>query len=299
MPELEQVTPQDTAGYVSMSSARAKRKARMEAEEAEIEALMKGVDANDPEEKEVQPEPEKSQTREDSEESALPENSEERTFKKRYGDLRRHSQAKERELLDRIKELEEGQSSGVNTPPKSKEELEEWMRKYPDVAAIVKSIANQEATKLTSDTAEKLRAIEEREYELKVKQVMNSIKKVHPDLDKIMDYDPFHDWAEAQPKWIQDALYENEPETKALVAVINLYKEETGQKEPVKKKTQREAATFISGKSYSEPVAGEKPTFSESQVYKNSDAWYAKNESAIHEAMREGRFVYDMSGGAR
>ena len=34
--------------------------------------------------------------------------------------------------------------------------------------------------------------------------------KLHPDFSQIREDDSFHDWAEAQPKWVQDALYDNE-----------------------------------------------------------------------------------------
>lgn len=299
MPELENVQPETDAGYVNMSSARAKRKAKLEADEAELKALMEGKDDGTEETREDEPEQETDQKGPDSTEDAEPENAEERTFKKRYGDLRRHSQAKERELLDRITALEEAKGDGVSAPPKSKEELQEWMKKYPEVASIVKSIANQEAQKLTSETSDKLRLLEEREYELQVRQAEGVIRKSHPDFDKLRGSDEFHDWAESQSKWVQDALYENETDPKAVVSVINLYKAEAGLTQPAKKMRQKEAATAVNSKSTTEPVNKDKPTFSESQVHKNSDAWFSKNYEAIQEAMREGRFDYDMSGGAR
>ena len=34
--------------------------------------------------------------------------------------------------------------------------------------------------------------------------------RLHPDFDEIRDGDEFHEWAEDQPKWVQDALYEND-----------------------------------------------------------------------------------------
>ena len=42
---------------------------------------------------------------EDKEKEEEPKNAEEKTFKKRYGDLRRHSQQKEKELQVKIEEL--------------------------------------------------------------------------------------------------------------------------------------------------------------------------------------------------
>lgn len=81
---------------VKVASGFAKRNAnkeRIEAEEKELEELRK---ANMP-----------SADSEDSQddEAGEPEGAEEKTFKKRYGDLRRHAQKKETELQDQIDEL--------------------------------------------------------------------------------------------------------------------------------------------------------------------------------------------------
>ena len=40
--------------------------------------------------------------------------------------------------------------------------------------------------------------------------------------------DTFHDWAEEQPKWVQDALYENADDPASVVRVIDLYKSDKG-----------------------------------------------------------------------
>jgi hypothetical protein len=43
----------------------------------------------------------------------------------------------------------------------------------------------------------------------------------HPDFGTIRDSDEFHEWAEEQPKWVQDALYENDSDARsALVQLI-------------------------------------------------------------------------------
>ena len=34
--------------------------------------------------------------------------------------------------------------------------------------------------------------------------------KCTPDFDELRESDDFHNWAEEQPKWVQDALYENQ-----------------------------------------------------------------------------------------
>jgi hypothetical protein len=40
--------------------------------------------------------------------------------------------------------------------------------------------------------------------------------------------DTFHKWAEDQPKWVQDALYENTEDAKSVARVIDLYKVDQG-----------------------------------------------------------------------
>ena len=79
----------------------------------------------------------------ESEEEESDENlsREEKSFKKRYGDLRRH-------MADKEKEWKEKMESNTSTPlraPSSDEDIEAWAEKYPDVAAIVETIASKKA----------------------------------------------------------------------------------------------------------------------------------------------------------
>ena len=65
---------------------------------------------------------------------------EEKTFKKRYGDLRRHMQEKDKEVQGQIdalkKQLDEATKKEIKLP-KSEQDIEAWAEQYPDVAAIV------------------------------------------------------------------------------------------------------------------------------------------------------------------
>ena len=47
--------------------------------------------------------------------------------------------------------------------------------------------------------------------------------RLHPDFDDIRDSDEFHEWAESQPKWVQDALYENDNDARSAARAIDLY----------------------------------------------------------------------------
>ena len=73
-----------------------------------------------------------------------PANAEEASFKKRYGDLRRHAQKvadeKDAELEKVKKQLAEATKKQIKLP-KTDEELEAWSAEYPDVARIIETIA--------------------------------------------------------------------------------------------------------------------------------------------------------------
>lgn len=286
-----------------ISYAKPRRSARLEREEKELEELMNQNKA--PQEKEeeskeeVQEETPETKTEETQEEKENEEDlpKEEKTFKKRYGDLRRHSQKVEQELRDRIEQLEKKNPEVV--PPTSDEDLEDWAKKYPQVASIVMTIAEKKAEEKFKGAEERLAQIDELQAEANRKTAEAKIMEAHPDFDTIRDSDDFHDWAEQQAKWVQDALYENDDDPKSVVSVIDLYKFKTGKTPTDKKNTQKAAATSVKSKA-SEPdadLSGKK--FRESQVAKMSDREYESNEEAIMEAMRSGNFVYDMSGGAR
>ena len=71
---------------------------------------------------------------------------EEKTYKKRYGDLRRYQQQQEQEKDQRIRQLEGQLSDAAKKQikfPKTDEEIDEWASKYPDVAAIIDTIAQK------------------------------------------------------------------------------------------------------------------------------------------------------------
>jgi hypothetical protein len=288
-----------------------RRQARIDREEKELEELMKKgrepqVEEED-EEEEVQeeetqevkepPKKKKEEPKEDEDNDEEGLSAEEKTFKKRYGDLRRHSQKERQELLDRIEKLEKGNKEIV--PPTSKEELESWIKKYPQVASIVSTIADKKAKEMFSSAEARLAKIDELQAEADKKTAEAKILEAHSDFLSIRDSDDFHDWAEQQAKWVQDALYENEDDPKSVISVLDLYKFKTGKTTADKKKVQKSAASSVKSKA-SEPDADvSSRKIRESAVSKMSDAEYEENEEAILAAMRNGNFIYDMTGGAR
>jgi len=234
---------------------------------------------------------------------AEPTNAEEKTFKKRYGDLRRHMQEKEQEFQTQIDELKkqlEGATRKEIKLPKSDEDLDAWAKNYPDVAAIVETIAIKKAKEQSSALEERMKVIDDMQSSAKKEKAEAELMRLHPDFDTIRDSDEFHEWAEEQPKWVQEALYDNDNDAKSAARAIDLYKADKG---ITAKKTSngKDAAKSVETRNTrSKPQEDEASTYlRESQVQKMSPQEYEKRSDEIMEAIRTGKFIYDMSGSAR
>ena len=236
-------------------------------------------------------------------EEAEPTNAEEKTFKKRYGDLRRHMQEKEQEFQTQIDELKKQLDSASRKEmklPKSDEDLDAWAKNYPDVAAIVETIAIKKAKEQSSALEERMKVIDDMQSSAKKEKAEAELMRLHPDFGEIRDSDEFHEWAEEQPKWVQDALYDNDNDAKSAARAIDLYKADKGitAKKPASSK---DAAKSVETRNTrSKPQDDEASTYlRESQVQKMSPQEYEKRSDEIMEAIRTGKFIYDMSGSAR
>tara|TARA_R110002020_G_scaffold137757_2_gene307239 strand:+ start:88 stop:960 length:873 start_codon:yes stop_codon:yes gene_type:complete len=234
-----------------------------------------------------------------------PVSAEEKTFKKRYGDLRRHSQEKEREFQKQIDEIK-GQLDKATKKemklPKSDEDIETWAKEYPDVAAIVETIAMKKAKEQSVALEQRMKSIDELSATAAREKAEAELLKIHPDFDTIRDTDAFHEWADEQPKWVQDALYENDNDARSAARAIDLYKNDKGLvKEDKPKSDNKEAAKAVKSKSNrSEPQTDSTKSYlKESQVDKMSAQEYEKRSEEIMEAIRSGKFIYDLSGSAR
>lgn len=276
---------------VSAFGKRNANKEKIEQEEAELKKLLNGEQEENKDEGNA------------ADDATL--SAEERTFKKRYGDLRRHSQQQQTQLQSQIDELKaQLQKSTENQIklPKSEEELAEWAKQYPDVAKIVESIAIKKAREQAEEIDKRLKSLDERELQSAKEKAEMELLKLHPDFDSIRDDDSFHDWVEAQPKWIQQALYENDTDYVAAARAIDLYKADMSKsKKSSSRSDNRDAAQSVSTRSGRSAPAGEDTdgVFYESQVDKMTAHQYEANMEAIQKAIKNGKFVYDLSGSAR
>lgn len=284
----------DTKTLVDRGYNHARKQAKMEQEEkelAELQAKISGEVVEEPEEEEEEEVVEEVQEQEEPE----PTSAEERSFKKRYGDLRRHMQQKEKEYEEKLK------AAGDNiAPPKTEADLKAWAEKYPDVANIVESIATKKAQEMFDKADVRFKELDEAKLEAARVKSENTIRKSHPDFDTLKESDEFHVWAEEQPKWVQDALYENADDPASVVRVIDLYKVDNGMTPSAKKDRAKAAATSTprGSRSAIDPNENSKK-FSESQIKKMSDKEFETNMEAIAEAQRTGKFIYDLTGAAR
>jgi hypothetical protein len=259
-------------------------------EEEELEQLLKQQRGEVEEEQAEDNEPE-------------PETAEEKTFKKRYSDLRRHQQKQAEELKAEIDNLKSQLNAATKKEmklPKSDDDLETWAKQYPDVAAIVETIAIKKAQEQADGLEERMKAIDDLQYNAKKEKAEAELMRMHPDFDTIRDSDDFHEWAEEQPKWVQDALYENDTDAKSAARAIDLYKSDKGLTEKKLKSDKSAAKSVDTGKSRSKPQEDEASTYiKESEVQKMSPQEYEAKSDEIMEAIRSGKFVYDVSGSAR
>ena len=268
------------------------REDKIKQDEEELKQLLK-------EQKELKKNDDNSETESNNEESP-----EEKTFKKRYSDLRRHQQKQAEDFKKEIETLKSQLSEATKKEikfPKSDEDIEKWAKEYPDVAAIVESIAMKKSKEQADEYEKKIQVIEDMQHSATKEKAEAELMRLHPDFDDIRDSDDFHDWVEQQPQWIQKALYENDNDAKSAARAIDLYKSDKSKSEKAPKKNTTDAAKTIDAKGErNAPQSDESLSYlKESVVEKMSAKEYERNSEKIMEAIRSGKFIYDVSGSAR
>lgn len=285
-----EVTPVKVAGFATRNA----NKERIAKEEEELRKL---TEAN--QNQEAKP----ADGYDDADDANL--SAEEKSFKKRYGDLRRHTQKQQTELESKIEQLQKQLESSTQKQirlPKTEEELDQWTREFPDVAKIVETIAMKKAREMTQTLEERFKKLDEREAQTAKEKAEAELMRLHPDFDIIREQTEFHDWVEAQPKWVQQALYENENDAVSAARAIDLYKADMGltTKKAAKKDAAKEAAKSVGkGTKASFDAENEQGLIYESQVERMSSIEYERNQEAIVNAIKTGKFVYDKTGSAR
>jgi hypothetical protein len=234
---------------------------------------------------------------------------EEETWKKRYGDQQRYLTQIKNETKAEVEELKTKLDQALRgriRAPKSDEEVDNWVKEYPEFAGILERIVETRVRDATSTTNQKLAAIEEKSKEIDAKEAIIELKRLHSDWDELSRSEKFHSWLKGQSQKYQDAIYRNLDVEQADL-VISKYKSQGGVK-----KSQggdddfdtRNAAKVVKKTSiFEEPDADAGDyEFTESQIEtqsKKDRTWFERNETKIMSAASRGKIFYDVSGGAR
>jgi len=221
----------------------------------------------------------------------------EESWAKRYSDLRRHQQQSEAALKAEIEALKKAPTQVQ--PPKTEAELTAWMRKYPDVAGLVKTLIMKELEPHREEVTTIRKQTAEEKHKAAVADAQRQLANEHPDFfNDIINRDDFHDWLAGKSQAVYDALYVNELDWKRASEVVDLYKYETGTAK--RKYNKREAASDIPNRTASTRVGdGTEKVWKESEIDRMSAAEFEANEEDITKAYREGRIDLDLSGAAR
>jgi len=235
--------------------------------------------------------------------------SEDEVWKKRYGDLQRHVSKKESETKGRIEELEDKLNKALRgqiKAPKSEEEVENWIKEYPEFAGILETIIEKKVQSATSEARTKIAEVELKQRAVDVKEAFQRLREIHPDVDKLLSKgSDFRVWLEVQPQSFKDKMNSIDADEASLV--ISAYKSQV--KGTKSKKVEDDVSTNDAAKVVRTSASSVELIedygdydYTESDIQKMASKdrnWFEKNEDKIMDAYRKGRVLMDLSGGAR
>ena len=212
--------------------------------------------------------------------------------KKRYDDLKRHYDETISKHKDEVLKLKKEKELVASKPIfKSKEELEEWRKDYPDMYDSVMQLTTEATMKSKQEMEEQLLDIKKQQTRLARDRAEVDLAKKHPDFKEIRESGDFHDWASVQDNTVQSWLYDNTDNPNAAARAIDLYKYDRGlSSKKVNYDAKKEAAKAVSKTKASETPT-EKKQWTWASIKKMKPEEYSKFEADIDKAHREGRIV--------
>ena len=225
------------------------------------------------------------------------EESPEHDYKKRYDDLKKHYDNKLQEWKSEKEAIKTTAQQMDLDPsiklPKSPDELDEFKSKYPDVYAVVQTVAAMQAQEQSEGLKKELETIKGREKELVVQNAYKTLTSAHPDFNDIRNDEKFLLWLDDQPESISEGITKNNTDSKWAIRVLDLYKADTGLK------TKSNKSNASAAESVRTPSSREVPTDKNSgkKIWKMQDiakmkSWeFEKLEKEIDLARAEGRIT--------
>jgi len=290
-----------------------RNQARVDRDEAELQALLKesglvteeetddSVQQEAPEETEeeavVSQEVRTSGEPEQEEASEEGLSAEEKSFKKRYSDIRKYMQEKDTEYKREIEELKTRLNNSSQTSLEevtTKEEIEAWAKQNPKANALIRALAEEQAVEKMKGLEGRVKEVEAMRTQARKEKAEATLLSMHPDFPSIRNDDAFHDWAKEQPSWAQTALYDEPDDVKSVARVLDLYKADKGIKTK-KPSADKEAASSVKSRRSVIDTNDSSNYLSESAVEKMSIKEYESRMEEIFKAQQSGKFIYDMS----
>ena len=221
-----------------------------------------------------------------------PEKVEKMPYKKRYDDLKRHyddTNSKHKEEILKLKK----QLEAISSQPflKNPEEREEWRKENPETYDSIMHLTTEATMKAKQEMEEQLLEVKKQQAQIAKDKAEVELSKKHPDYKDPANDDDFYDWTRGQPKYIQDVI-DKSYDAKEIAFVLEKYKYDRGisNKKVTNADVKKQAAKAVSKTKVSEtPTDKKKWTWAEIQKMKPHE--FAKHESEIDKANREGRIV--------
>lgn len=227
-------------------------------------------------------------------------------WKKRYGDLRSHTQKQINDLTRQLETLQQRASEKEIVYPATEKEVAEWVTRYPNIAKIIDSIVQRrviEGNKMVETKLNpKLSRVDEIQAQIDARKAWAQLLTYHPDFPSIRTSDTFRYWLknEAKPWAVKALTSSTNLDASTAADAIDLYKKKYDIKVAKRDESAAKAAAKAVTKSnVSHPYDGKKKTWKESEVARLKPREYERLEKEIEAAMRSGNFDYDLSGGAR
>jgi hypothetical protein len=215
---------------------------------------------------------------------------EDAVFKKRYDDLKRHYDETVSKHKDEVLKLKKEREAIASKPIfKTKEELEEWRKDYPEMYDSVMQITTEATLKNKQELQEEMLQLKKQQSRLAREKAEVELAKKHPDFQDIRESSDFHEWASSQDTTVQSWLYDNTDNPTAAATAIDLYKYHRGlSTKKVSSDAKKEAAKSVSKTKPSENPT-DKKTWTWDEIRKLKPSEYDKLEKEIDIANREGR----------
>lgn len=226
---------------------------------------------------------------------------EEETFKKRYGDLRRHLQQKESGFQKEISDLK-AQVTQLNTlanspMPSTKEEFEAWKAKYPQIASFVEIIADEKASQRAAQLQEELSGVKEKLSKTEEEKAFATLKVLVPDLEATVKSEEYQAWFTAQPAFVQEEL-NTSTDPHRVAYWIDIYKMSIAPKKTATTpKADKLGAldTSVKNSGITPNANSGKWKYTQAQIAKMSTKEYEAQEAEIIAARNSGQILDDLS----